>query len=262
MRAIVTGAVGGIGQAAAVALTQASWAKEPQVLLVDLDADRLAATCKAVTAAGGVVRAMAADLSDPESPQAIVDAAQAAFGGLDVLVSNAGILHGAPLAELKVADFDRVFAINTRATWLLGKAALPLLARSRGALVATASISSEHPTPPLGAYAASKAALVMLVRQMALEWGPDGVRCNCVSPGPTLTPMTASGYADAERRSQREAGLPLRRLGAPEDVASAIAFLASPAAANITGQNLMVDGGLSNTLMTASGAGSGQTRAG
>ena len=130
---------------------------------------------------------------------------------------------------------------------------------SGGAIVATASISADHPTPPLGAYAASKAALVRLVEQMAIEWGPVGIRCNCVSPGPTLTGMTSRGYADAARRAQRESTIPLRRLGTAADIAGAVLFLLGTEAAFINGINLIVDGGLGRNLMPASGAGTGQT---
>ncbi|MCW1402480.1 SDR family oxidoreductase [Novosphingobium sp. MW5] len=151
-----------------------------------------------------------------------------------------------------------IYAINTRATWLLAKAAHPHLAANRGAFVATASMSATQPTPGLGFYSSSKAALLMLVRQLSLEWGPDGIRCNTVSPGPTYTPMTQAGYADADRRAAREAMIPLRKLGMAEDVANAILFLIGPGASHITGIDILVDGGMSNNLMPATGGGTGQ----
>src|SRR3546814_990037 len=107
------------------------------------------------------------------------------------------------------------------------------LKASKGAFRATASMSATQPTPALGFYPSSKAALLMMVRQMCVEWGPDGIRCNTVSPGPTYTPMTAAGYSDKTRRDQREANIALRKLGMAEDVARAILFLASPAAGHI-----------------------------
>src|SRR3546814_3022830 len=101
---------------------------------------------------------------------------------------------------------------------------------------------------------------ILMVRQMCVEWGPDGIRCNTVSPGPTYTPMTAAGYSDKTRRDQREANIALRKLGMAEDVARAILFLASPAAGHISGIDVLVDGGMSNMLMPASGGGTGQTQ--
>jgi glucose 1-dehydrogenase len=192
----------------------------------------------------------------------IVEAALDHMGGIDAVVSNAGIILGGSLAELAVDEFDQLFAINTRASWIIAKAAYPHLKASRGAFVATASISAHHATPGLSAYSASKAALLMLVRQLAVEWGPDGIRCNTVSPGPTLTPMTAAGYSDENRRAQREAGIPLRKLGVAEDVANAIIFLISDLASHLNGIDILVDGGMGNMLMSASGAGTGQTARG
>lgn len=256
MRVIITGAAGGIGRA--IALRGAA-AGNLSALLCDQDERRLDTTAREARAMGAEILTHAGDLTDIHLPQRLVAAAERGFGGLDAIVSNAGALRGAPLKDLTVEDFDFQFAVHVRPTWLLGKAAYSLLAQSGGAIVATASISAEHPTPPLGAYAASKAALVRLVEQMAVEWGPVGIRANCVSPGPTLTPMSAGGYADPARRAAREATIPLRRLGSAEDVAGAVMFLLSADAAYVNGANLVVDGGLSRNLMPVSGAGTGQT---
>lgn len=261
MRVIVTGAASGIGAAVARGLIAGRVMPGPHhVLLVDRDAEGLT---RIAAELGGTATSFVTDIADPDCGAAIATRAVETMGGIDGLASNAGIIIGAPLATMDVADFDRMIAINTRATWLIAKSVYPhLVAAGGGSIVATGSISASHPTPPLGAYSASKAALMMLVRQMANEWGPDGIRCNTVSPGPTLTPMTAGGYADEERRRRREAGLPLRRLGAPEDIANVILFLLSDLSRNVTGVDLLADGGLATTLMTASGAGSGQTSTG
>ena len=121
--------------------------------------------------------------------------------------------------------------------------------------MATASISGHQPTPPLGAYSASKAAVQMLIKQMAVEWGPDGIRCNTVSPGSTHTAMTDKRYSDPAQRSEAAKKNPLQTVGEPEDQAAAIAFLVSKDAKYMTGTDLLVDGGLNTMLMPASAMG-------
>lgn len=253
MRAIITGAANGIGRAVASLLSTVDGAA---LLLTDRDEDglqKLADELKRVAP----IEVVNGDLTNPELPCRLVARCVDRFGGIDAVISNAGAVTGAPLHELSLHDFDFSFQINTRPTWLLGKAAYPYLAASRGSIIATASMSAEHPTPPLGAYSASKAALLMLVRQMALEWGPVGIRANCVSPGPTVTGITAASYADPDRLAQRASAIPLRKIAESDDIARAICFLAQSDAAYITGQNLVVDGGMGTALMVLSGAGSG-----
>lgn len=226
------------------------------MLLVDRDAANLAALGDTI---GAAAACCVVDLSEPDCGDRIVTAAlEHMGGGIDAVISNAGIIMAGALADLTLADFDRIFTINTRASWLVAKAAYPHLRESKGAFVATASMSATQPTPGLGFYSSSKAALLMMMRQLAVEWGADGIRCNSVSPGPTYTPMTAAGYSDPARRDHREASIPLRKLGTAEDVANAILFLISPAASHISGIDLLVDGGMSNMLMPASGGGTGQ----
>jgi NAD(P)-dependent dehydrogenase (short-subunit alcohol dehydrogenase family) len=258
MKAIITGAASGIGRAVAFQLSRSAAAREgkpAQVLLVDLNKEKLEEVAGLLRAEGARAEIFAGDLTDLAVPGQVVDAAQKAFGGLDVLISNAGIIGRSNLLELSVTDYELAFAINTRATWLLGKAAHPLLSASKGCIVATASISGHQPTSPLGAYSASKAALLMLVKQMALEWGPDGIRCNSVSPGSTHTGMTDQRYSDPVQREAAAARNPLRMVGSPENQAAAICFLASPEAAYITGTDLLVDGGVNTMLMKAAGLG-------
>ena len=258
MRVIVTGAASGIGRACADLLAAGLMVPgEHQMLLADRDAANLAAAADAI---GFAAKPCVADLADPDCGDRIVAAALDHMGGIDAVISNAGIIMGGALADLPISDFDRIFAVNTRAAWLLGKAAYPHLRDSKGAFVATASMSATQPTPALGFYSCSKAALLMMVRQLSIEWGPDGIRCNTVSPGPTYTPMTAAGYDDEARRAQREANIPLRKLGMARDVANAILFLIGPHAGHISGIDVLVDGGMSNMLMPASGGGVGQQR--
>jgi glucose 1-dehydrogenase len=256
MKIVITGAASGIGRAVAEQLVAGKLNAGPhQLLLVDRDA---AGLIDVVAAIGPNARALVADVTSPTIGDEIVAAAHAHMGGISGVASNAGIIGGGSLNDLTIDDYDKMFAINARANWLIAKAAFAMLKASRGSFVATASMSAHQPTPGLSAYSASKAALLMLVRQLSVEWGPDGVRCNSVSPGPTLTPMTAGGYADADRRAQREANIPLRKLGTAEDIANTILFLLSDYAGHISGIDILVDGGMSNNLMGASGAGTGQ----
>ncbi len=258
MIAIITGAASGIGKAVALRLAEDSVSRQSrpaQLLLVDIASAGLEAVAVSLRAGGAQVETVVADLGDEHAAPHIVDRAVESFGGLDALISNAGVIQRASLLDLTVQDYERSFAINVRATWLLGKAAHAHLARTRGALVATASVAAHEPAPPLGAYSASKAALVMLVRQMACEWGPDGIRCNTVSPGSTHTGMTDARYSNPELRASAAERNPLRMVGSPEHQAAAIAFLAGPEAAYITGADLVVDGGIRTMLMTASALG-------
>jgi NAD(P)-dependent dehydrogenase (short-subunit alcohol dehydrogenase family) len=257
MRLVITGAASGIGRAVAEQLIAGMLIRgDHQLLLVDRDADLLAEVTQSI---GSNAQALVADVMADDIGDKIVKAARAHMDGIDGVASNAGIINGGSLNDLAVADYDRIFGINTRSNWLIAKSVFPLLKESGGSFVATASMSAHQPTPGLSAYSASKAALLMLVRQLSVEWGPDGVRCNSVSPGPTLTPMTAGGYADPARKAQREGSIPLRKLGTAEDIANAILFLLSDYASHINGIDILVDGGMSNNLMGASGAGTGQT---
>nr|WP_298726575.1 SDR family oxidoreductase [uncultured Steroidobacter sp.] len=256
MRVIITGGASGIGLATAKLLTAEPWGGRAQLLLVGRNVAALDTAAAELRELGADVITEVADLSDEDAPARVVRRAESAFGGLDGLVSNAGMIKVGPLSSLTVADYELVFSVNTRATFLLAQAAYPLLRASKGSIVATSSLASEMPTPPLGMYSASKAALVMMIQQMAVEWGADGIRCNCVSPGSTLTPMTANVYANAAERAKRERAIALHRIAQPEETAQAIAFLLGPRASFISGVNLMVDGGASLMFMTLTGAGS------
>jgi glucose 1-dehydrogenase len=193
--------------------------------------------------------ALAGDMGTVEAPARVVGEAVGRFGGLDALVSNAGINRPGRLLDYSVDDWDRLFAVNTRAAWLLAKAAHPALAASRGAIVAVASMSGSHPHASLGAYGPSKAGLIMLVQVLAQEWGPDGIRANSVSPGMVRTGMSANVYADPKIAAERQALVPLGRIATPEEVADVIAFLLGPDARYVNGHDLVVDGGVTGTLL-------------
>lgn len=246
---LLTGAASGIGRATALKMATR---QDARLVLGDRAADPLEEVANEVRALGAQVETVVGDLADPALPEQIVDRAKTTFGGLDVLISNAGMIQMVDMLDMTVAEFDLAFAVNTRATWLLAKAAYPLLKDSRGCIVVTCSVAAYEPTPALGAYAPSKAALLMFVRQMANAWGGVGIRCNSVSPGSTATSIgrePGSG-ANLPRRPGRN---PLGVMAEPEDQAAAIAFLTSSEARFINGADLVVDGGARTQLMTASG---------
>ena len=249
MRLIITGAASGIGRATALEFaTRPVAGTQSAMLLVDRDPDNLEVVSAEVRAAGGIAETFVGDLSDKTVPAGIIAYAVEKLGGLDALISNAGAIHTAKLTDLSADEFDRMMNVNARATLLLGQAAHPHLRASGGSIVATASTAADNPAIPLGAYSTSKLAVIMLIRQIAAEWGPDGIRANCVSPGPTHTAMTKASYDDPAARERRGSEIPLGRVGRPEDLARAIYFLAGPNAAYISGVNLRVDGGLSAAL--------------
>jgi NAD(P)-dependent dehydrogenase (short-subunit alcohol dehydrogenase family) len=259
-RYIITGAASGIGRSVA----ELAAATGAALSLVDIDDTKLDEVAASLRDSGARVTTLVGDLADPEEPQRIVEESVKFLGGLDVLVSNAGAPHFNRLVELPTETFDRMMALNVRSTWLLGKAAHPWLAESRGNIVATGSICGHHAAPPQGGYSVAKAGLLMLVKEMALEWGPDGIRCNSVSPGPTMTGLTEGVFNDRSDPKQREiielreSHLPLRKIGRPDEVAQAIMFLSSPEASQITGIDVLVDGGMSVVLMAAAGVGAGR----
>lgn len=251
MRAIVTGAARGIGRAICRRLcTDAAPRGGAQLVLADQHEAELQTLADELRAQGTRCTVLAGNLADPAYPERLAAAARD-MGGLDAVASNAGLMRPALLLDYDVADWDLTFAVHVRAPWLLARACHPLLKASRGAFVITTSISGTHPTPPGGAYSPSKAAAIMLARQLAVEWGADGIRVNALSPGMTVTEGTAPAYSQPGALLQREARIPLRRVGQPEDIAGVAAFLMGPDAAYITGVDLLVDGGLGQMAMAS-----------
>jgi glucose 1-dehydrogenase len=257
-RALVTGASpGGIGGAVVVKLVGDALARgrEPRLTITATkptpELDFLADEQRA---RGARIRIVTGDLGDPEFPVSVARDAIEFADGLDTVVSNAGNTRlGRLVDQTTLDDWDSVMNVHTRAAWLLASTAFPALRASRGSFIATTSTSGMSPHPGLGAYSPAKAALIRLIETLALEWGPVGIRANAVAPGPILTPISLKSRPGVSQDEVREMiaaradAMPLRTLGEPIDIAEAVAFLASPAARFITGQNLAVDGGLSLT---------------
>jgi NAD(P)-dependent dehydrogenase (short-subunit alcohol dehydrogenase family) len=240
---LITGGGGLIARSLCRALNQGT--TPVSVLLVDRDADQLSAAVEDLRDERMRIETCVADLADPATPTHMVDQAVALFGGLDAVFSHAGVGRPDPVTQTSDADFDLSFAVNLRASWLLAKAAAPFLTRSGGSFVATGTIGALRAGMSAPIYSASKAALLALIEQLAVEWGPAGVRVNAVSPGSTLTPMNRLWSLDETARAPFVAAYPLGRLADPAEIAAAAAFLASPAASYISGHNLVVDGALS-----------------
>jgi glucose 1-dehydrogenase len=252
MRVLVTGAASGIGRATCLRLARDARAagKPARIAAVDIAPsaalDSLAEELRKLDAD---VVALHGDMGTPDAPARVVDAAAARLGGLDGLVSNAGVNRPGPLMSYAVTDWDHLFAVNTRATWLLAKAAYPSLKASRGAIVVTGSMSGSNAHANLGAYGPSKAAVIMLVRVLAQELGGDGIRVNAVSPGMVRTGMTARVYEDRTVAAERDALVPIGRVAAPEDMADVIAFLLGHDARYVNGHDMIVDGGVTGNFL-------------
>jgi NAD(P)-dependent dehydrogenase (short-subunit alcohol dehydrogenase family) len=235
-RIVVTGAASGIGAATAALLR----AQGALVAGIDRDDERLQAV--------PLESRHVADVADWDAVRAAVDGAAAALGGLDGAVACAGIAARGTVADTVPEAWDEVFAVNVRGVFLTGKAALPhLRAAGGGAIVNVASQLGLVAAAGAAAYCASKGAVVQLTRAMAVDHGPEGIRVSCVCPGPTDTPLLDPYFACApdpagERHRYEQAQLH-GRLVRPDEVAAAIAYLLSPAAASTLGAALVVDGG-------------------
>jgi NAD(P)-dependent dehydrogenase (short-subunit alcohol dehydrogenase family) len=244
--ALVTGAGSGIGRAAAIAFAR----EGARVAVNDLSEPAAAETCRLIRAEGGRAEPVPGDVSRPDDAARIVARTLERFGDLDILVNNAGI--GASGTVLTTPDerFDALFQVNVKGVWLLSREALRLFVpRRRGVIVNTASIAGLRGIPDRAAYTATKHAVVGLTRAMALDHVKDGVRVNCVCPGTTLTPWIDQRLKEAPdpqaALAQLVARQPMGRLGTPEEIASAILFLASDESSFATGTALVVDGGFS-----------------
>jgi glucose 1-dehydrogenase len=242
MRVLVTGASRGIGRAICLHLAKQG---AEVAACASAHAEELAAVVDEAAGLGGRLVPIIGDLADPATPARLVQQATAALGGLDGVVSNAGVSRPSSLVNLALEDWDYLLAVNARAPWLLAKAAYPALRDSRGSFVSVASMSGVQPYPGMGAYSPSKAAVLMMMRLLAQEWAADGIRVNAVSPGLIQTPLTARVYADPAAKTAREALIPMHRIGAADrDIAGIVAFLLGPDAGYLTGQNILADGGL------------------
>lgn len=238
--ALVTGGGSGIGAAIARAASRAGY----RVAIMDAQADADAAMAREL----GNAVALPCDVTD----ELAVDAALASLGATpDLLVNNAGIVKFGHLVDMSVKDFRRVLEVDLVGVYILSRAVgLMMRARGQGNIVNISSINAITPSLGTNAYAAAKGGLVTMTKLLALELGPHGVRVNSVSPGFVDGGMSTAVFANPRTRDIRTKAVPLRRLGSTEDIAQAVMFLASDAAAYVHGQDLGVDGGLVHSLLS------------
>ena len=242
--AVITGAATGIGRATAVLFARAG----ARLTLADVRRPELDAAVAAVAAAGGTAVPVVADLARPEDCARVIEAAVQAHGGVDVLFNNAGVgtmVVGGTVETISLEHWDLAQDVNVRAIYLVSRAAVPHLRSAGGAIVNTSSVSAftgraERPTH---AYAASKGAVLALTRAMAVSFGRDKIRVNAICPGLIRTRLTADIVEAAEKRAAEAQGIPIGRVGEPEDIARCALFLASDDASFITGSHVVVDGG-------------------
>jgi 3-oxoacyl-[acyl-carrier protein] reductase len=242
--AIVTGAASGFGEG--IARTFAS--NGASVVVNDLDEEKGRRVADSINAAGqGSAMFFAADVTDDKAVAAMVRATEERFGGLDIMVNNAGYTHrNKPMLEVTDAEFDRIFAVNVKALFLAARHAVPALERRGGGVIlTTASTAGLRPRPGLTWYNSSKGAAITTTKSMAVELAPLKIRVNALCPVIGETGMTGDfmGEDTPERRRQFVAGIPLGRMSRPDDIANAALWLASDEAEFITGVALEVDGG-------------------
>lgn len=230
---MVTGASGGIG----LSISQQLRAMGAEVVQVDISYPA------GLGEADGML-AVNCDIADPSSIAAMGQFVRSRFGRCDVLVNNAAITASpVALEQFPLELWDRMFHVNLRGALLCAQALVPMMfERQAGSIVNVASIAAQVGTRS-GAYGPTKAAMLGLTRQMGVEWGPRGVRANAVSPGMIRTPLSEKHYQEPGKLAYRESKIPARRIGRPEDIAEAVAFLASDASTYLNGEDILVDGG-------------------
>jgi NAD(P)-dependent dehydrogenase (short-subunit alcohol dehydrogenase family) len=242
--ALITGGASGIGRATALLFATVG----ARVVVVDIDQAAGESVTRTIQETGGQAIFIPADVSQAAACRQAVARTVAEFERLDILFNNAGIIRRASILELSEAQWDQVMAVNLKSVFLLSKYALPVMIEAGGGVIInTASGWGLVGGRQAAAYCASKGAVVLLTKAMALDHGPQNIRVNCICPGDTDTPLL---HSEAQQLGQSEeqflveaAQRPLQRLGRPEDIAQAALYLASDAAAFVTGTSLVVDGG-------------------
>jgi len=240
--AIVTGASRGIGRAIAERMAQHG----AKVVVSSRKLDACQEVVDAIASRGGEAFAQACNIGRKEELQALVDAAMARWGRIDTVVGNAAINpHFGPSIGLPDEIFDKIMASNIRSNLWLANMVMPGMAeRGGGSVIIISSIGGLRGSPVLGAYGISKAADMQLARNLAVEWGPRNIRANCIAPGLVRTDFARALWENPDIYRKRTKDTPLKRIGEPDEIAGAAVFLASAAGSFMTGQTIVIDGGV------------------
>lgn len=244
---VVTGAGSGVGRATALEFAGVG----ARTILLDINEPAAAQTSETITRDYGT-ETMSAQM-DVSSEASVAQAVEAIAGftdHIDACANIAGILRGDVLEKVSAADWNAVLSVDLTGVLLPSRAFKPLM-QSGGSFIHVSSVAGSNPVAAGGAYSTAKAGLTMLSRQMAVEWGPEGIRSNTVSPGYLLTAMTEGIYETPGVRERREQRVPMKRIGDVEEISHVILFLASARSSYVTGQDIVVDGALTQTVMSA-----------
>ena len=249
--ALITGASSGIGQAIAIRLAQEganiaiNYRKSPEGA-EETEEQAMQKACGDVENCGVKSLLVQGDVSQEQDIVEMVNTVVAQFGSLDILINNAGIQTECPSHEVATDDFDRVLSVNLRGAYLCARETIKhLLSRNRpGIIINISSVHEMIPRPLYVSYSISKGGVENMTKTLALEYAHQGIRVNAVAPGATITPINEAWTDDPEKKAVVESHIPMGRAGTAEEMAAAVAFLASDEAAYITGQTLFVDGGL------------------
>jgi len=243
--AIVTGGAQGIGHACAERLSR----EGAKVVVADINEKHGSAVVDAIAEAGGTARFIAVDVSEKLDVHNLIAATLEAYGRLDVMVANAGIVDDTPFLDLTEAEFDRILSVNLKGTFLCAQAAARQMVKqcekgeAPGAIVNMSSINAVFGLPDHAAYAVSKGGVMQLTKSMALALAPLGIRVNAVGPGTIETPLIKDVVKDKTFRDRVLSRTPLGRFGQPDEIAAIVAWLASDQASYITGETIYADGG-------------------
>src|SRR6202051_4745595 len=240
--AVITGSSRGIGRSSAELLAKLG----AKVVISSRKADACEEVAQGIRKAGGEAHVIACNISRREEVEALVAGSIKHYGKIDILVCNAAVNpYYGPLLDIKDDAFDKIMSSNVKSNlWLCALAIPPMAERGKGSVVIISSIGGLRGSTVIGAYRISKGAGFALCRSLAGEWGPKGVRVNCVAPGLVKTDFAKALWEDEDRLKKRCATTPLRRIGEPDEIAGAVAYLGSDASSFMTGQTIVVDGGV------------------